>query len=221
MPPSTQFDLGKRVRALRLAQTLTLQEFARKSDVSVSALSKIENNQLSPTYDTLQKLAHGLSIDVAALFASEDSPSPGGRRSVTRAGETLTYVAENYEYQPLCSDMSLKTILPLLTTIRRNETGRPTSLLRHGGEEFIYVLEGEVEVETEFYQPLRLQQGDCIYFDSTMGHRCAAVGAGDARVLWIHASNGSDKLVQELYQSPERRPRKLRARKESVRENFS
>lgn len=58
-------------------------------------------------------------------------------------------------------------------------------MLRHPGEEVDHVLEGEIEIHTEHYAPVRLAQGDCAYFDSTMGYAFIAAGKKDALVFWV------------------------------------
>ncbi len=58
-------------------------------------------------------------------------------------------------------------------------------LVRHEGEEFVYVLEGAIEVHTEFYAPTTLHQGDSIYIDSTMAHAYLAKAEGPCRTLSV------------------------------------
>jgi uncharacterized cupin superfamily protein len=60
---------------------------------------------------------------------------------------------------------------------------------RHVGEEFVYVLSGEIELFTEFYEPVRLGPGDSWYIDSRMGHRVISVSTEDAQVLWVSTTN--------------------------------
>ena len=60
---------------------------------------------------------------------------------------------------------------------------------RHTGEEFVYVLSGEVELFTEFYEPVRLGEGDALYIDSRMGHRVISVSAEDAEVLLVSTTH--------------------------------
>ena len=61
-------DLGARVRELRKARNWTLEQAANQAGLARSTLSKIENGQMSPTYDALKKLAVGLEISVPQLF---------------------------------------------------------------------------------------------------------------------------------------------------------
>lgn len=174
------------VRSLRQAARLTLQDLGKRAGLSVSTLSKIENNQLSPTYETLLRLAGGLQVDVSELFSAGSATTPAsGRRSVTRRGHGIAHASPQYQYELLCAELSKKRFLPLLTTIRARRLSDFQGLSHHEGEEFIYVLSGTVELHTEHYAPTRLEPGDSCYFDSAMGHACLSVGDGDAQILWV------------------------------------
>jgi transcriptional regulator with XRE-family HTH domain len=89
-------DLGQRVKSLRQERELTLKQLAARSGTSSSALSKIENNLISPTFDTVQKIASGLGVGIASLFAEaavnlprQEGVDEKGRRSQRRTGIRL------------------------------------------------------------------------------------------------------------------------------------
>lgn len=181
---SEQFCAG--ARALRRRAGLTLQELADRSGLATSTLSKIENGQLSPTFETLLRLADGLGIDTAELFNTE-SPidTASARRSITRRGEGRLHVTQQYRYEMYCTDLFRKEFTPLVTTITARSIEEFQPLSRHQGEEFVYVLSGEIELHTEHYEPTRLRVGDGCYFDSSMGHACISVSKKDAEILWV------------------------------------
>ena len=77
-------DLARRVRELRKARDWTLEQAAQKAGLARSTLSKIENGQMSPTYDALKKLAEGLDISVPQLFMPTANPKVNGRLAVTK-----------------------------------------------------------------------------------------------------------------------------------------
>lgn len=173
-------------RQLRQRQELTLQQLGERSGLAVSTLSKIENSQLSPTYETLLRLADGLGVDVAELFnSSPDTAMASGRRSITRRDTGIRHASPQYAYEVYCSDLSRKRFVPLVATITARNLDEFPELPSHDGEEFIYVLSGTVELSTEHYEPVRLKAGDGCYFDSKMKHACISIGANDARILWI------------------------------------
>jgi transcriptional regulator with XRE-family HTH domain len=188
-PNNGRAVLGRRVRELRRGLGKTLKEIGSTTSLSKSTLSKIENGTLSVSYDNLVKLAKALSVDVSALFAEGTGDSPtqvNGRRSVARGGSGEIYETAQYRYELLCNDLNPKQIFPIVATLRAHSA--PSSvkeLIRHSGEEFAFVLEGTVEVHSEFYSPLILKAGDGIYFDSTMGHLLISSGEADAKILWM------------------------------------
>lgn len=174
---------------MRQQANATLDDLAQRTGLSASTLSKIENGRLAPGYETLIKLATGLGVDVAILFNSTSSEDTStARRSITRRGNGRLHVTPQYKYEMYCSDLVRRQFTPLLTTISARSVREFAHLPRHGGEEFAYVLSGEIELHTEHYEPTRLRQGDGCYFDSSMGHACISVSNNDAVVLWI-ASN--------------------------------
>ena len=81
-------DLGARVRDLRKAKQWTLEQAANQAGLARSTLSKIENGQMSPTYEALKKLAVGLDISVPQLFTAPSKGQINGRLSVTKNDET-------------------------------------------------------------------------------------------------------------------------------------
>lgn len=183
--PSEKSALARRVRMLRAAAGVTLQQISDRSGISVSTLSKIENAQLSPTYDNIIRLASGLGVDITRLFRDEPTTGATTRCSVTRSGEGITHSTTNYDYEMLCTSIARKKLVPLLASIKAQSVRTFGPLIAHAGEEVIYVLAGRIELHTEHYAPFVLGPGDCAYFDSTMGHALVAVGLEDAKVFWV------------------------------------
>lgn len=183
--------LGGALRAIRSHLGLTLAEVSARTGLAVSTLSKVENGQLSLTYDKLVMLSEGLQVDINALFDAEPvlpemaTRTLTGRRSIAAAGSGLLVETPNYDYRYLCTDLARKAMVPILITIRARSTIQLGALSAHAGEEFIYVLKGRIEVHTEFYAPVTLGRGEGIYLDSTMQHGSLTVGRGTALVLNI------------------------------------
>jgi transcriptional regulator with XRE-family HTH domain len=182
--------LSEALRRLRGGARLTLKELSARSGIAASTLSKIENGQLSPTYEKIVLLADGLGVDVAELFGREHSGTVAtGRRAICRRGEGAVHKTPQYEYEMLCADVTRKQFLPLVTRLRAHSVDAFPELLRHQGEEFVYVLEGQVTLYSDFYEPFVLNLGDSCYFDSHMGHVLVSSGAADARILWVCSKN--------------------------------
>ncbi|EAU45336.1 helix-turn-helix domain-containing protein [Salipiger bermudensis] len=178
-------DLGARVRELRKARDWTLEQAAREAGLARSTLSKIENGQMSPTYDALKKLAVGLGIGVPQLFTPPKKEQVSGRMVHTREGLGLHQATVTYEHELLPKAMTKKKMLPYRARVRARNMDEFDGWVRHDGEEFLYVLTGVVTLYTEFYEPIEMRRGDSAYYDASMGHNVVSVSPEDATILWI------------------------------------
>ncbi|WP_300731070.1 helix-turn-helix domain-containing protein [Pseudomonas sp.] len=184
-PELSNSVLAAKLRLLRRNADLTLQQLSQRCGISASALSKIENGQLSPTYEKIAALALGLEVEVGELFSPTTKAAPVGRRSVTRRNQGVPHRTDQYSYEMLHTDLADKRFIPLVTTVRARDRAEFTKLLSHDGEELLFVLSGEVILHTEGYAPLHMSPGDSCYFDSRMGHACVSATQEDATVLWV------------------------------------
>lgn len=178
-------SISQALRDLRKAAGLTLIELANRSSLAASTVSKVENGQMSPTYDTLLALADGLDIDIGDLVTGGRNQVGRGRRAITRHDEGPVTINAHFDIRHLCHDIAVRAFVPYHVNVKSQSVHEFAGLLTHGGEEFIYVLEGNIELHTEFYAPARLGKGDCSYFDSTMGHAITNPTDKPARILWI------------------------------------
>jgi transcriptional regulator with XRE-family HTH domain len=179
----SRIDLGQKLKQARSERGWTLEHVSRRTGVARSSLSKIENGQMSPTYDVLQKITHGMGLDLVELFDTRHRLDVLGRRSVTLSGRGKQYATPTYDYELLATELSHKRMQPFRVRIRARRFEDFEDWVRHDGEEFILVLSGQVEVLTEFYAAALLGPGDSIYFDSKMGHVCSSLGPADAEVV--------------------------------------
>lgn len=181
-------QLGKRLREIRLANNLTLEEASRLTGLARSTLSKIENEQISPSFQAVQKLTAGLGIDIPQLFLPvTPGPAANSRRDITRAEQGQSHITSTYEHELLANQLSGKKMVPFKCRVRARSFDDFEDWVRHAGEEFLLVLEGEIELHTEYYEPVRLNAGDSTYYDAAMGHCLVSVSEGDALVLWVTA----------------------------------
>ena len=184
--------VAARLKAIRKEQGWTLEEVAKRSGISKATLSKLENGRTNLTFTTVTKLSEGLDIPVSQL-ANPAHVMEGSRRSVSRAGGGATFEADDILWQVLCNDLSGHDQVYLRATVRRHELTGESSWRRHPGQEFIYVLSGTLILLTEAYEPLTLNSGDSIAFDSSMGHKYVSHGDEDAVLLMsIQAAGYTD-----------------------------
>jgi len=202
--------LGALIRGLRKEKSWTLRELSEHVGIPLSTLAKVEQDKLSLTYDKLQQFTSRLGLTLAEFLARESSvpvssPVLTARRSLTGDANTVNIATPNYDYEYLCADLREKRMVPIIGRIRAHSLADFESLPRHQGEEFIYVLEGAIEVHLEFYTPVTLSAGQGIYIDSTMGHAYVAKDCDSATILAVCSGEDSD-LARQLMSLAEREP---------------
>jgi transcriptional regulator with XRE-family HTH domain len=162
--PRRPLTLGAVLRGLRSRNDWTLKDMSERSGIPISTLSKVEHDRLTLGYDKLQQLSQRLNIRMSELFA-EGEPEPAtattviGRRSIGTLDTALRVTTANYDYYYLCTELRHKRMIPNITRVRAKSLEEFGDLVRHSGEEFIYVTEGQVIVHTEFYDPVALNSG--------------------------------------------------------------
>lgn len=168
-------DLGRRVRAARIARGLTLDEVVSRTDFTVSWMSKLENGQLAPSLEGLVKIASVLGCSIDALVAGlavtprhvvcrNGDTQPAGPRVGTTPGVTVEQRAGGWVG---------RRMQPAILHVSREGGRLPPQL--GSGERFLLVLEGTVQV-TYGDETLSLAAGDSMYCDAAVPHTIAAVG---------------------------------------------
>jgi len=194
-------SLGDILRDIRSRNHWTLAEVSAMTGLAVSTLSKVENNQMQLTYDRLIQLAQGIGVDIAELFGAVATPDElsnvMGRRTFTKSGDGRSIITQNYDYLYICTEIYKKAMVPILAVAHARTLEEFGPLIRHKGEEFIYVLEGELELHSEIYAPLRLKKGDSAYFDAMTGHGYLSVSEEPAQILCV-CSTPKTELVSTL-----------------------
>lgn len=177
--------LGKIIRKSRKEKGLTLEEAAKAANIGRSTLSKIENNQTRPSFEIIRRLMQTLDLQTPQLFVQSAKSDISGRRDHTRKGEGEHQETPTYDHELVCNELTSKRMLPYISQIKARDVSEFDTWIRHSGEEFMYVISGEVTLYTEHYRPLPMKEGDSVYYDSGMGHCCVSTGPEDARVLWV------------------------------------
>ena len=115
-------------------------------------------------------LSKYLKVDIADFFQDDASPLTPGIRSVTTNGNGTHQKLARYDAEVLCADLSRKEMHPVINTIWARTLDQAGGLSSHQGEEFLYVLEGEVIIYSDLYAPTKLARGDSLYFDGAQKH---------------------------------------------------
>ncbi|WEK42898.1 MAG: XRE family transcriptional regulator [Candidatus Sphingomonas colombiensis] len=196
-------DPGAILRQLRTERGMTLAEVSQRTGLPISTLSKLETGKMPLNYSKLLRLSKGLDLDITRLFSSSAprrpaarAPSAGmtsGRRSLTRAGKGPSIRTATYNYVYPAADLLQKSLNPMVLDVQARSIEEFGELMRHPGEEYAMVLEGQCEFHCDLYAPVHMAQGDSIYFDGVMGHAYVAVGDAPCRILCV-CSAGGDEL---------------------------
>lgn len=196
--------LGRLIRSLRNRNGWTLQEMSEKTSIPRSTLAKVEHDRLTLGYDKLMQISKRLNIRMSELFAPGDEPATRAmtRRSIGTMDSAVRVDTPNYDYFFLCPDLRKKAMIPIFGRVRAKTLEEFGELMRHPGEEFIYVLTGRIAVHTEFYEPVVLEPGQCAYIDSAMGH-AYLLGPGCDEATLVAGCTSSDNELLGLLRAPE------------------
>lgn len=164
------------LRAVRKQRGLTLEGLAERTGLTKSYLSKIERSRSTPSIAVAIRVAQALDVDVAQLFSERGDED---KITVDRAADRG---ADRQRYRAMAASMLGKSMSPFVVrpTERINRGTHPL----HGGQEFVFVHTGTVELE---YGDVTwtLAAGDSAYFDASISHRIRAVGPEPAEVVVV------------------------------------
>jgi transcriptional regulator with XRE-family HTH domain len=177
-----QGSLGNAIRTHRKLKNMTLLALAKRAEFSISYLSQIERNLLTPSIDTLRRLAEVLGIPAGQLML-KDSRQPSASVAVVRRSERkqLAFPGSNIHYELLTPDMRRRASLLWVEAPPGSESG---PLFSHEGEDGVVVLKGKIEVEVGSIWH-QLEAGDSIYFNAKIPHRWRNSGGVSAEAVWL------------------------------------
>ncbi|MBB4631038.1 helix-turn-helix domain-containing protein [Sphingosinicella soli] len=206
----TDTDPGEVLRGIRTERGMTLAEVSKRTGMPISTLSKVETGKISLSYEKLMRLSRGLDIDITRLFAASKPASAGkslatGRRTITRAGDGPRIRTATYDYVYPSADLLNKSLNPMIIDVQVRSIAEFGDMMRHPGEEYALVLEGQCEFHCDLYAPSLMSTGDSVYFDGSMGHAYVAVGDGPCRILSICSATDADlkSVLNPLRKDPE------------------
>lgn len=183
----TDYNIGAKIKKLRLAKKLTLQAVAKETGFSPALISQIENNNVSPPIATLSKIAKFFDVKMSMFFSEEEEEC---RFEVVRAAErkqiprviSRAGTSQGYSYESLSFRKQNKKMEPFLLTV--TEKAMEENTYSHDGEEFLFVMKGEAELILDDNR-IVLREGDCVYFDSALKHRLLSPSGEEVKVLAV------------------------------------
>jgi len=175
-------DIGPKIRETRLKKGLKLKDVAKETGLSVSLISKVENNNTSPSLSTLIKLSNFLGMDTGYALGGRENKGTG---VVCHKEERKSWTSNDYKIHFQLLNPSLRSKKFEVVHARIEHFTEPADKYTHEGDEFGLVLKGEIKVEIGDEVNL-MKEGDSIYFDSTVPHAIYGVDPDGSEVLWVN-----------------------------------
>ena len=173
-------DIGNRIRELRELSDITIKEIAEELNIEKEIYIQYENGDIDIPASFIYELANIFKVDLGLLLTGEESKMT--IFDVTRANKGVSVDrSKEYTHENLCSNFIHKKAETFLVTVDPEKNPTP-SLNSHPGQEFNYVLEGSLKIYIHNNEII-LNEGDCIFFDSTHRHAMVALNDKPAKFL--------------------------------------
>lgn len=170
-------DIGKKIRELRTANDLTLEELASRSELTKGFLSQVERNLTSPSISTLEDILEALGTDLSQFFQQEKQ-----QKIVFHTGDFFEDDQEDFKIEWIVPNAQKNDMEPILLTLHPGCDSM--EMVSHSGEEFGYVLKGSILL-VKGNQTYRIKAKETFYIEGTESHYLHNPGSVEARILWI------------------------------------
>jgi transcriptional regulator with XRE-family HTH domain len=182
-----EYNIGAKIRELRSARKLTLQDVANETGFSTALISQIENNKISPPIATLSKIATFFDVRIGHFFSESEEECAfevmrSNERTIIPRVVSQDGSMHGYFYESMSVRKKNRKMDPFLLTL--NEKVTNTDTYSHNGEEFLFVLKGTADLLLDG-QRIVLNGGDSIYFDATLKHRLLSASNDEVKVLAV------------------------------------
>jgi transcriptional regulator with XRE-family HTH domain len=187
-------EIGKRINAFRAQKRITLEQLAKQTGFTKGYLSKVEKSEKSPPVSTLGIIARALGVTISALLGEEASRSSfclvrrDERPLIARDGSAF-----GYSYEAMAYKYPNKIMEPFLLTLPVKPKKR--TLYQHEGEEILFVIQGTMKF-LHGNEEYVVNEGDCIYFDSSLPHWGESVGPKEVKCFMVicNPTNGKERM---------------------------
>ena len=181
-------NIGSRIKQLRTSRQIALEDLAVQTNLDVSLLGKIEEEKIIPSLAPLVKIARALGVRLGTFLDDSDQLGPaivraGGEERGVRFTSQGSLAREHLNFYSLAFNKAGRSMEPFIVDI---EPAEPSDymLSSHEGEEFIYVMEGKIEINYG-KDTFLLNTGDSIYMDSIVVHNVHAADNQPAKILAV------------------------------------
>ena len=182
--------IGTKIKGIRESKNISTEELSERSGLSIDQISSIENNENLPSLGPLIKIARALGVRLGTFLDDSDALGPVVCRAVDRERDSSISFSndaadarKHMEYHPLAKQKAGRHMEPFVIDIHPTDESN-FQLSAHEGEEFIYVMSGEVEIEYG-KEKYTLAEGDSIFYDSIVKHHVHGVPGKSAKILAV------------------------------------
>ncbi len=182
--------VGSKIKGLRETKNLSVEEIAERSGLTVDQISSIENDQTLPSLGPLIKIARALGVRLGTFMDDNDALGPVVCRAADHEKESsisfsngATDARKHMEYHPLAQQKAGRHMEPFVIDINPEDSPE-FQLSAHEGEEFIYVMQGDVEI-VYGKDTYTLHEGDSIFYDSIVKHHVHGAPGKSAKILAV------------------------------------
>lgn len=169
-------DFGSKLMQMRKSHQMTHEELAKRTGRTPEFIEELENNRTTPSVGFMIKLSEVFGIDPETFLNDDERATLSGNRA-----KEYTRRTGNYYYQNLTPGAENEHLRVFMVTIESNKKHKPVAY-RHEGEEFIYVMEGNLELTLEG-KSYELIAGESMKFNSETPHQLKSLGNHDTRCL--------------------------------------
>jgi electron transfer flavoprotein alpha subunit/transcriptional regulator with XRE-family HTH domain len=170
--------MGAKIKSLREGLSWSLEKLAQATGQTPEFVSQVENDAVSPSVSFLLRLAKALDIDPSTFLRKEERVLLRDRRT-----EAFVRRTREYAYQTLTPGAENDHLRAFLVTIESRQDHKPVAY-KHEGEEFIYVLNGDLEFTLD-KKIHRLKAGESIHFNSDIPHKLKSISDDPTRCLVV------------------------------------
>lgn len=177
-------SLGARIKALRMERGLQQRQLAEKAELTPSMVSQIESGRLTPSLNTLRRLADALGVTIPSLFDGQ----PAGSLVVSRAKDypVVSFDGNREQWAVLGAGLFQGKIRAVISSLPARSRGVATDkvIIKPGQMKLFYVLEGRVALQYNSDRHV-LETGDSALLDGGLAHGWENLGTRRARALWV------------------------------------
>ena len=174
-------DIGKKIRELRKQQDISLRQLSRRTGLSNSLLSQVENSKISPSISTLDKIARALEVSIVQFFEDvkikEISITRQDQRRIVPSGK------KGISFEMLTKRVTNKKLQPMLLKMKAGNSTLQKPC-HHEGEEFCMVLSGKVELNFGNRKYI-LEEGDSVYLDASLAYSWKNICNEEVEAIWV------------------------------------